>query len=68
MWFGRLTLDPVSGTIVDTTLSQINNELFEADWAEATQRNTRQGCDFHNLWRNTHPDDWIDAGPDPPGR
>lgn len=38
MWFGRLTLDPVSGTIVDTTLRLIERELFDADWAEAKAR------------------------------
>lgn len=43
-----------------------------------TQDNARLGCHFHNLLRNSHPDDWDavdhasphpddpDAGPDPP--
>jgi hypothetical protein len=38
MWFGRLTLDPVSGAIVDGTLRLIERELFDADWAEAKAR------------------------------
>jgi hypothetical protein len=38
MWFGRLTLDPVNGTIVDTTLRMIEQELFERDWAAAKDR------------------------------
>lgn len=42
MWFGRLTLDPVSGTIVDTTLRLIERELFDADWAEAKARLDRE--------------------------
>jgi hypothetical protein len=42
MWFGRATLDPVSGTIVDTTLRLIERELFEADWAEAKARLDRE--------------------------
>ncbi len=38
MWFGRTTLDPVSGEIVDSTLRLIERELFEADWAAAKER------------------------------
>ncbi|MGQ0432143.1 MAG: DUF222 domain-containing protein [Microthrixaceae bacterium] len=38
MWFGRMTLDPVSGDIVHGTLSMIERELFEADWTEAKER------------------------------
>ncbi len=38
MWFGRMTLDPVSGEIVATTLRLIERELFAADWAAAKQR------------------------------
>jgi hypothetical protein len=37
MWFGRMTLDPVSGDIVNTTLSMIERELFDADWAAAKE-------------------------------
>jgi hypothetical protein len=38
MWFGRATLDPISGEIVHTTLSLIERDLFETDWAEAKDR------------------------------
>ena len=38
MWFGRMTLDPVSGDIVHTTLATIERELFDADWADAKAR------------------------------
>lgn len=38
MWFGRTTLDPVSGEIVHGTLTPIEKELFKADWAEAKER------------------------------
>ncbi|MFZ6003677.1 MAG: DUF222 domain-containing protein [Actinomycetota bacterium] len=38
MWFGRMTLDPISGEIVDSTLRAIERELFEADWAAAKER------------------------------
>lgn len=42
MWFGKLTLDPISGTIVSETLRSIERELFEADWAEAKARLGRE--------------------------
>lgn len=35
MWFGTITLDPVSGEIVADELSRLEKELFEADWKEA---------------------------------
>ena len=38
MWFGRLTLDPVSGAIVDQTLTIIERELFDVDWKAAKER------------------------------
>ncbi|MGQ0433944.1 MAG: DUF222 domain-containing protein [Microthrixaceae bacterium] len=38
MWFGRLTLDPVSGDIVHITLAMIERELFDTDWAQAKER------------------------------
>jgi hypothetical protein len=38
MWFGKLTLDPISGEIVATTLRMIEQELFESDWAAAKER------------------------------
>ena len=42
LWFGKLTLDPVSGEIVHTTLALIERELFEADWAAARERLGRE--------------------------
>jgi hypothetical protein len=42
MWFGDLTLDPISGTIVHGTLKIIEHELFQADWAEAKERLGRE--------------------------
>ena len=38
MWLGTITLDPVSGTIVHNELDRIERAMFEADWAEATER------------------------------
>ena len=38
MWFGKITLDPVNGVIVDHTLRAIEKELFDAEWAEAKER------------------------------
>src|SRR4051794_17346227 len=38
MWFGKMTLDPLSGTILDTELSRLYDELLGADWAEARAR------------------------------
>ena len=35
MYFGRLTLDPVSGAIVSGEIKRLEQELFENDWAEA---------------------------------
>lgn len=35
MWFGRMTLDPISGTVVSTELERLERAMFEADWAEA---------------------------------
>jgi hypothetical protein len=42
MWFGRITLDPISGTTVDHTLRAIERDLFEADWAQAKARLGRE--------------------------
>jgi hypothetical protein len=50
MWFGRTTLDPVSGQIVDTTLRLIDKELFDADWAESKARLGREPTVL-DLWR-----------------
>jgi Domain of unknown function (DUF222)/HNH endonuclease len=38
MFFGRQTLDPISGTIIYDELNRIERDLFEADWAEAKER------------------------------
>jgi hypothetical protein len=38
MWFGDMVLDPVSGTIVSNELKRLEQALFDADWAEATER------------------------------
>jgi hypothetical protein len=37
-WFADGMFDPISGQIIHDTLSGIERELFEADWAEATER------------------------------
>jgi hypothetical protein len=38
MWMGQMTLDPISGTIVSNELKRLEQQLFEADWAEAKER------------------------------
>ena len=38
MWLGQMTMDPMSGAAVAKELSRLEHELFEADWAEATER------------------------------
>lgn len=38
MWLGAMTLDPVSGQIVESELSRLERALFEADWAQAKTR------------------------------
>jgi hypothetical protein len=47
MWFGRMTLDPVSGAIVGGELARREKALFEADWAAAKAA----------LGRDPHPDE-----------
>jgi Domain of unknown function (DUF222)/HNH endonuclease len=42
MFFGKVTLDPVSGTIIYDELRRLEQELFEADWAEAKARLGRE--------------------------
>jgi hypothetical protein len=37
MWLGRMTLDPISGTIVSEELERLERILFEVDWAEARE-------------------------------
>lgn len=33
MWLGKITLDPVNGSIVGGELRRLEQEMFEADWA-----------------------------------
>ncbi|HUF33770.1 MAG TPA: DUF222 domain-containing protein [Acidimicrobiales bacterium] len=44
MWFGKVTLDPVGGSIVGGELARLEREMFEADWREATDRLGRTPC------------------------
>ena len=37
-WLGHMTMDPLSGAAVSEELGRLEHELFEADWAEATER------------------------------
>ena len=37
LWLGKLTLDPIAGTIVAEELSRLEHELFEIDWAKAKE-------------------------------
>jgi hypothetical protein len=46
MWFGRTTLDPMSGEAVATTLRMIEQEVFESDWAAAKERLGREPMTF----------------------
>jgi len=38
LWFGQMTLDPISGAIVSGELNRLERELFDADCAEAKER------------------------------
>ncbi|HMK98851.1 MAG TPA: DUF222 domain-containing protein [Acidimicrobiales bacterium] len=42
LWLGRITLDPIGGSIVGRELRRLEDELFEADWAEAKNRLGRE--------------------------
>jgi hypothetical protein len=35
MWFGQMTFDSISGTIVSEELQRLERQLFEEDWAKA---------------------------------
>lgn len=35
IWLGKITLDPISGSIVAGELGRLEREMFEADWAAA---------------------------------
>jgi Domain of unknown function (DUF222)/HNH endonuclease len=38
VWLGKITLDPISGSIVSGELERIERALFESDWAAARER------------------------------
>ncbi len=38
MWLGQMTLDPISGSIVAGELNRLEEQLFEADCAQARER------------------------------
>jgi hypothetical protein len=38
MYLGAMTLDPVSGATIYAELKRLEEQLFEEDWAEATER------------------------------
>jgi hypothetical protein len=42
MWFGQMSLDSVSGTIVGDELDRLERMLFEVEWAEARERLGRE--------------------------
>lgn len=42
MWLGHVTLDPVSGAIVAGELARLEQAMFDADWAEASERLGRE--------------------------
>jgi Domain of unknown function (DUF222)/HNH endonuclease len=42
MWFGKMNLDPIAGSIVSAELERIEGLLFEADWADARRRLGRE--------------------------
>jgi hypothetical protein len=42
IWFGQMTLDPVSGTIVGDELDRLERLLFDAEWADARERLGRE--------------------------
>ncbi len=46
MYFGRMTLDPISGSIVKAELDRLERQLFEADWTEASDRLGRDPQSF----------------------
>jgi hypothetical protein len=37
-WLGKMTFDPLTGTIINNELERLEQQLFEADWAEARSR------------------------------
>jgi hypothetical protein len=52
MYLGKMTLDPISGSIVAGELERVEKMLFEADWAAAKERLGRDP-DLCELGRST---------------
>jgi hypothetical protein len=52
MHLGRMTFDPVSGTIVSRELTRLEKELFEADWKKAREALGREPH-LHELCRTS---------------
>jgi hypothetical protein len=52
MYLGAMTLDPVSGSIVEGELKRLENELFAADWTEAAEALGREPK-LHELARTS---------------
>jgi len=50
MYLGKMTLDPIAGTIVATELARLEQELFEADWKKAKEELGRDPA-LHELCR-----------------
>jgi hypothetical protein len=50
MYLGRMTLDPISGSIVHHELARIERQFFEADWARARHELGRRPR-AEDLWR-----------------
>jgi hypothetical protein len=44
---GHFVLDPIGGGIVRTVLGDIEQELFEADWADARTQHGKDACKNH---------------------
>lgn len=51
MYLGRVTLDPISGTIVASELERLESLLFKTDWAEARVHLGREPQDVSELAR-----------------
>jgi hypothetical protein len=51
LWFGKLTLDPIAGAIVDGELSRLEKDCFDADWAQARELLGRDPT-IHDLARS----------------
>lgn len=60
MWLGAMTLDPLSGTIVSNELARLEQLLFDADRAEATERlgRTPLACELGRTPATAGPMPW----------